>query len=139
VPFAAKKPCAAVGCGRLVARGYCEACQAKGKGRDTRPSASRRLYGVAWRKASKGWLQHHPLCSGARNANGEQLTTHGEVIVAATCVDHVEPHKGDTTLFWDSGNWQGLCSGCHSIKTAREDGGFGRAGRAVSAAVGLEG
>ncbi|WP_232338165.1 MULTISPECIES: HNH endonuclease [Bordetella] len=28
-------------------------------------------------------------------------------------------------LFWDTSNWQGLCWSCHSIKTAREDGGFG--------------
>ena len=126
MPFAAKRPCATVGCGHLVARGYCESCQAKGKGRDTRPSASKRLYGVAWRKASKAWLQHHPLCSGARNAQGVQLTEHGDLVVAATCVDHIKPHRGDTALFWDSDNWQGLCSGCHGIKTSTEDGGFGR-------------
>lgn len=54
-------------------------------------------------------------------------------------MDHIVPHRlsnaldsGDATriaaaqaLFWNSGNWQGLCSTCHSTKTAREDGGFG--------------
>lgn len=29
-------------------------------------------------------------------------------------------------LFWDPSNWQPLCAGCHSTKTAKEDGGFGR-------------
>ena len=40
-------------------------------------------------------------------------------------VDHIEPHKGDDTLFWDQDNWQPLCKPCHSRKTATEDGGFG--------------
>ncbi|WP_085981300.1 MULTISPECIES: HNH endonuclease signature motif containing protein [unclassified Paenibacillus] len=42
----------------------------------------------------------------------------------ATVVDHITPHKGDMGLFWDQGNWQPLCATCHSIKTAKEDGGF---------------
>ncbi len=51
----------------------------------------------------------------------------------ATEVDHIIPHKGDMSLFWDPSNWQSLCHACHSRKTAREDGGFGRppAGGAV--------
>jgi Restriction endonuclease len=37
----------------------------------------------------------------------------------ADVVDHVEPHKGDASLFWDElGNWQALCYSCHSRKTA---------------------
>lgn len=47
----------------------------------------------------------------------------------ATDLDHKVPHKGDVSLFWDMGNWQALCAGCHSAKTAREDGGFGNTGR----------
>ncbi|MGG0794549.1 HNH endonuclease signature motif containing protein [Brevibacillus laterosporus] len=45
-------------------------------------------------------------------------------ITAATVVDHITPHKGDVVLFWDEKNWQGLCTSCHSRKTAKEDGGF---------------
>ena len=47
-------------------------------------------------------------------------------MVAATLTDHIVPHKGDMKLFWDSANHQSLCHDCHSFKTAREDGGFGR-------------
>lgn len=61
--------------------------------------------------------------------------------VVAEEVDHIIPHRlgaaldgGDVemiqaaqALFWDSSNWQGLCSTCHKAKTAREDGGFGNA------------
>ncbi|WP_353056028.1 hypothetical protein [Mesobacillus subterraneus] len=29
-------------------------------------------------------------------------------------------------LFWNVHNWQSLCASCHSSKTVKEDGGFGR-------------
>ena len=48
------------------------------------------------------------------------------MIVRATVVDHIIPHKGDQKLFWDTRNWQPLCKPCHDKKTATEDGGFGR-------------
>lgn len=44
----------------------------------------------------------------------------------AEVVDHIVPHKGDLSLFWSRSNWQSLCKRCHDIKTAMEDGGFGR-------------
>ena len=123
MPFAAKRPCCTFGCGNLVTRGYCEACQAKGKGQDTRPSAAARLYGHAWRVASKAYLRKHPLCVGyPRKDNVHEL-----VIAPATCVDHIIPHRGNVELFWKRDNWQGLCDTCHSRKTVEEDGGFGRA------------
>ena len=42
-------------------------------------------------------------------------------IVAASEVDHKVPHKGNSFLFWDRDNWQGLCKSCHSRKTMREN------------------
>jgi 5-methylcytosine-specific restriction protein A len=47
-------------------------------------------------------------------------------VVAASIVDHIKPHKGNKVLFWDKNNWQPLCKRHHDIKTATEDGGFGR-------------
>jgi hypothetical protein len=40
-------------------------------------------------------------------------------------VDHIQPHRGDPVLFWDSkGNWAGLCKPCHdSDKQRQEKGG----------------
>jgi 5-methylcytosine-specific restriction endonuclease McrA len=35
-------------------------------------------------------------------------------------VDHIQPHKGDETLFWDENNWQPLCRQCHDIKATIE-------------------
>jgi 5-methylcytosine-specific restriction enzyme A len=40
------------------------------------------------------------------------------VITPAFAVDHVVPHRGNRTLFWDEqNNWQALCHSCHSKKT----------------------
>ncbi len=60
-------------------------------------------------------MRKHPLCV---HCDGEGI------VEPATVVDHVTPHKGDKTLFWDSSNWQALCKRHHDIKTYRE-GSFG--------------
>lgn len=82
-----------------------------------RRSSTQRGYGYRWQKARGAYLVKHPLC--AECARQDRIR-------AATEVDHIIPHKNDPELFWDEDNWQGLCHPCHSIKTAREDGGFGR-------------
>ncbi len=41
-------------------------------------------------------------------------------------LDHIVPHKGDEALRLSPLNVQVLCPSCHSLKTDREDGGFGR-------------
>ncbi len=63
------------------------------------------------------WLTNNPLCV---ECERQGLTT------PATEVDHIVPHRGDKVLFWDHDNWQALCKPCHDVKTATEDGGFGR-------------
>lgn len=41
--------------------------------------------------------------------------------MAATLVDHVIPHKGDQSLFWDKANWQSACDHCgNAIKQRLE-------------------
>lgn len=84
---------------------------------DRRGSAASRGYGHAWRKARLEFLALEPLC---RHCATEGLATPAEV------VDHIEPHEGDEIRFWDRANWQPLCKRHHDIKTAAEDGGFGR-------------
>jgi 5-methylcytosine-specific restriction protein A len=49
----------------------------------------------------------------------------GGLVVLATVVDHVIPHRGDVELFWKPGNHQALCKACHDRKTVLEDGGLG--------------
>lgn len=79
--------------------------------KDGRPSAARRGYGEAWRKARLGFLASHPKCATCAQP--------------ATVVNHKRPHKGDQAVFWDRSNWQPLCKSCHDRVTAARDGGFG--------------
>lgn len=82
-----------------------------------RETANERGYTYRWQQARAGWLRSHPLCV--------HCDDEGRVR-AATDVDHIVPHKGDMQIFWDNTNWQSLCAHHHGIKTATEDGGFGR-------------
>ena len=63
-----------------------------------------RLYGRRWREARQAFLASHPLCVFC-----DQLGR----VTAASVVDHIVPHKGRETLFWDTTNWQSLCQPCH--------------------------
>lgn len=119
-----RKVCVAAGCDELALPGlpHCEEHEAA---RLDRQKASRvsaklsaiaqansRLYNTAaWRRASKIFLQAHPLCASCAELG---------LIEAATEVDHIERHEGDSGKFWDRSNWQALCHSCHSRKTARE-------------------
>nr|DAF38975.1 MAG TPA: HNH endonuclease [Caudoviricetes sp.]DAJ57254.1 MAG TPA: HNH endonuclease [Caudoviricetes sp.] len=100
-----KRPCAYPGCPELVERGYCEKHK---RSKDyNRGTAAQRGYGHKWRKARELFLNKHPICARCPDA--------------ATVVDHIIPHKGNQTLFWDRSNWQPLCKRCHDKKTATED------------------
>lgn len=105
-------PCSHPGCPRLVLRGkkYCDEHLALHP-EEIRPAA-RRGYGSKWNRARRRFLEKHPLCA--------ECAKQGRY-VRATDVDHIVPHRGDPTLFWDENNWQPLCHSCHSAKTRRED------------------
>ena len=110
MPYRPKKACRHPGCARLVSDEYCEE-HLRMHPEATR-SASKRGYNSRWRSASKAFLKEHPLCV--------ECMRHGKY-TQATVVDHVTPHRGNMTLFWDKKNWQGLCKSCHDKKTGRED------------------
>jgi 5-methylcytosine-specific restriction protein A len=82
----------------------------------TRQTAHERGYTAEWQKARIIYLRANPLCADCYKIGR---------LNAATVVDHIKAHKGDTLLFWDQDNWQPLCKACHDRKTAREDGGMG--------------
>ena len=82
-----------------------------------RPSPTARGYTSAWARASRAFLDEHPLCSECSTP---------ERPVASEVTDHVIPHKGDAGLFWDRDNWRALCKRCHDRATCLYDGGFGR-------------
>lgn len=117
-----KKPCARPGCPALVESGerYCDKhrSDARRQQDSIRQSASKRGYDRRWRAYREFYLQAHPLCSHCYSRG---------IITPATIVDHIIPHSGDYDLFWDSENHHPLCKQCHDIKTASEDGAFGRA------------
>lgn len=83
-----------------------------------------RIYGSRWDKARLSFLRSHPLCVMCQQQGR---------IEAAVVVDHIEPHKlkdalksGDhlaiskaQKLFWDRGNWQGLCKQHHDSTKQR--------------------
>ncbi|MES2972400.1 MAG: HNH endonuclease [Pseudomonadota bacterium] len=121
MPFAAPRPCTKPGCGALVYGGDSRCDQHKRAERREadakRGSSSERGYSAAWQRARIGFLRSHPLC--VKHAALDE-------VVASTVVDHIVPHRGDKVLFWDHDNWQALCKPCHDVKTATEDGGFGR-------------
>lgn len=118
-----KQPCASrPRCGNLVTSGYCDACIAAGESKEKRPSAHRRGYTRQWDRESKAYLLENPI---AVDIFGEHATPQ-----PAEVTDHIVPHRGDMTLFWDKNNWQGLTKRDHDRKTAMENGGFGNTIRA---------
>lgn len=104
-------------CGQIVPHGERCACQikrtrARNKRHDAnRPSAAKRGYNRAWRKARDAFLKLYPKC---RMCNAP-----------ATVVDHITPHRGDDRLFWDRTNWQPLCAPCHNRHKQRQERDFG--------------
>lgn len=85
----------------------------------TRATSSQRGYNKRWERARGTFLRKHPLC-----AMHLKLGRY----VAATVVDHIIPHRGDQTLFWDSSNWQALCETCHNAHKQRQEKGGGLVG-----------
>lgn len=123
MPFAPLQPCARPGCSFLATDGrYCakhakiENARKKQYDRQ-RGSSAKRGYGRKWQNYRKTYLAEHPLCVHCKKKGR---------VMPATVVDHIKPHHGDYDLFWEPGNHQAICKRCHDIKTATEDGGFGR-------------
>ncbi len=79
---------------------------------DRRKSAATRGYDRRWRKARKAFLARHPLCAMCE-AQGR--------LTQATVVDHIVPHQGNRSLFWDRDNWQPLCDNHHASAKQREE------------------
>lgn len=110
MPRKPMKPCKHGNCPKLTEGTYCAEHDVLHK--KDRPSATSRGYNAKWRKARSRYLKQHPLC--VRCEVQKKLTK-------ATVVDHIQPHRGDQTLFWDEMNWQALCKSCHDKKTMTED------------------
>lgn len=77
------------------------------------------LYDTAlWKRMRKQQLNAHPLCV---------MCIKQWITTQACIVDHITPHKGNTTLFYDSDNLQSLCKLHHdSSKQSHERSGIER-------------
>lgn len=100
-------------------------------------SSAERGYGHAWRKARAGYLLKKPFCVMCldqlridRTLPAEEVVlicaARGLALPTATVVDHIVPHHGSQSLFWDKNNWQPLCSTHHSRDKQREESSFMR-------------
>lgn len=65
-----------------------------------RGSARERGYDARWDRASAAFKMRYPLCLGCQ-AVGR--------VTATFLVDHVVPHRGDKTAFWNEALWQAAC------------------------------
>jgi len=110
MPYKPKRPCRYPGCPNLCDNGnvYCDIHNKDNSYDAHRETSTERGYDARWRAERKRFLQHNPLCVKCME-NG--------ILRAATVVDHIKPHRGDTELFWDRDNWQPLCETCHNSKT----------------------
>lgn len=115
MPYRPQRPCNEPGCGTLVTKGYCpEHRRSPDKRCDLkRPNAYRRGYTKRWARLRKMVLAR----------DGYLCSMHG-CHRMATEVDHIIPKAARGTDLLE--NLQSLCKSCHSKKTVREDGGFGR-------------
>lgn len=133
MPFAARSQCIEPGCVALASVGQprCPAHTVERvdllRQRDqARGSADARGYDRTWRRVRRAFLGLHPFC---------RLCDERGVVELAAEVDHIVPIRTAPERRLDWSNLQSLCTPCHSAKTAREDGGFGRGrgGRKVEA------
>ena len=87
--------------------------------REERRSAYQRGYTKRWEKEARAFKARYPLC-GMRQGGWPPVMSRCHLerrTTPADVVDHVEPHRGDMALFWDTHNWQSLCATCHNSKT----------------------
>lgn len=132
MPDRPDRPCLTQGCpnvGTKEGRGYCQPCARRRDQR--RGSRQERGYSERWLRASERFRAQHPICG--ERQDGELYPEHSRcvrenIVTQATEVDHIVAHRGNKALFWNRANWQSLCHPCHSTKTAREGGGFGKRG-----------
>lgn len=90
---------------------------------ERRGTSTERGYDQEWRDFREWWLPQHlgkgnVYCAWCgKPLDGSSKSMH---------VDHKVPHRGNRALKYDEGNLQVMHAACHSAKTVRKDGGFGR-------------
>lgn len=124
MPYMSKKLCLNPRCGVRVDRGYCAEHESKRRqlSDGNRPGHGKHYSRKSWRLLRLEQLDQQPFCKAIR--------PDGSVCNAlATEVDHIVPLSVGGTD--DEDNLQSLCHSCHSRKTVKEDGGFGKRKRSA--------
>ena len=109
--------CLHPGCPAIVPRGRCAAhAQARERERGT---SRERGYTRRWEHAAARFKVQYPLCGMRPDGLRPVMSRCYErgIVTPATEIDHVVPHRGDPSLFWDERNWQSVCAACHMRKT----------------------
>lgn len=108
MPTQSLRPCTYPGCNVLVKAGRC----VKHKPEVQRDPDVKKLYNdPRWQVMRVAQLSDEPWCTDCLKESRHTL---------AEEVDHIQPHRGDTELFFDPDNLQSLCPVHHSSKTAKE-------------------
>ena len=119
MPNSAMRPCSYPGCPALVQHGRCEQHAEAPRPVYNRDPERQRLYDRKWQMRRRLQLSKYPWCADCL-AQGRYT--------AATDVHHINPHRGDPTIFITS-PLISLCHSCHSKVTNGEP---GRGGENVS-------
>jgi 5-methylcytosine-specific restriction enzyme A len=99
--------CNQPGCGHLTTERFCTSHRKKKFEKQRRPWHY--LYDTAaWERLRLLVLHRDPICM-----DPFKTACHNPSTVA----DHIRDHHGDSYLFWDINNLQGLCEPCHNRKT----------------------
>lgn len=116
MPTRPPHPCNRPGCPELTSERFCKAhAQAEQRRYDAeRGSSAQRGYGSSWRRVRALVLERDPIC----RLCGQRPSVD---------VDHIRSKRAGGTDSLD--NLRGVCHGCHSVKTARQDGRWGRGGQ----------
>jgi 5-methylcytosine-specific restriction protein A len=108
-------------CPEIVPQGRCTDCSRAADRR--RGSGAARGYTKRWAVFSKRYLRKHPICE-CRAPWCEHAP--GLCGGKSTDPDHIDGSGRNGPRAFDETNLIALCHPCHSRKTTRQDGGFGR-------------
>jgi 5-methylcytosine-specific restriction enzyme A len=123
MPLRPLHACAQPGCRELVR--YRPRCDVHTRAREReRPSSSARGWNGEWRKLRNEYIREHPWCEASEFP--EDCVSRGELRTPAREVDHIVAFRGDDAMRLDPKNLRSCCASCHSRKTVKRDGGFGR-------------
>jgi 5-methylcytosine-specific restriction protein A len=107
-----KRPCTQRGCPEYALDHASKCGEHYKKAQDMRfariekkPEIQSMYNGIRWKRLRAKYIRANPFCA--------------ECGKKGTDVDHRIKHLGAAALFYDEGNLQTLCKGCHGVKTMR--------------------